>query len=90
MVLRIERVPHGPFITLRLSGRLQSEHLEHLKKEIETGGPQLILDLAEIKLVDGDVVRFLGTCEANGIEINNCPRYIREWIAREKASRSDS
>ena len=90
MVLRIERLSHGLVTTLRLSGRLQSEHVEQLKKEIGAGSPKVILDLDEVKLVDRDVVLFLGTCEAKGIEISNCPRYVREWIARERASEGDS
>jgi len=38
---------------------------------------------------DLDVVRFIGACEANSIEISRCPRYIREWIARETDSGGD-
>jgi len=29
-------------------------------------------------------VRFLALCESNGIELRNCPLYMREWIFREK------
>jgi hypothetical protein len=90
MVLRIERVSHGQVITIRLSGRLQSEHVEYLQTEIAAAGTRVILDLDEVKLVDREVVLFLSACEAKGIEINPCPRYIREWIARERVGRSDS
>jgi len=24
--------------------------------------------------------------ESNGVELRNCPAYIREWVTREKAS----
>jgi hypothetical protein len=34
--------------------------------------------------VDVEVVRFFGGCEANGVKIVHCPRYIREWISRER------
>jgi hypothetical protein len=37
-----------------------------------------------VTLVDIEVVRFLGGCEAAGIPILHCPPYIREWIAREQ------
>jgi hypothetical protein len=30
------------------------------------------------------VVRFLGTCEARGIDVLNCSPYIRDWIDRER------
>jgi hypothetical protein len=26
---------------------------------------------------------FLARCEENGIRVENCPAYIREWILRE-------
>jgi len=29
-------------------------------------------------------VRFLSDCESKGIELVNCPLYIREWILGEK------
>jgi hypothetical protein len=36
-----------------------------------------------VTLVDVEVVRFLGGCEAAGITILHGPPYIREWISRE-------
>ena len=36
-------------------------------------------------LVDREVVKLLALSEANGIELRNCPAYIREWIAKERA-----
>jgi hypothetical protein len=90
MVLRIERVSHGQVTTLRLSGRLQSEHVEQLRSQIDASSQKVIMDLDEVKLIDRDVVRFLGTCETNGIELSQCPLFIREWIDREKAKGGDS
>jgi hypothetical protein len=43
----------------------------------------VLLDLEEVTLVDLDIVRFLATCEAEGIELVHCSPYIREWINRE-------
>jgi hypothetical protein len=45
----------------------------------------LTLDLGQVKLVDLDAVRFLARSEAAGAMLENCPGYIREWIARESA-----
>jgi anti-anti-sigma regulatory factor len=89
MVLRIERVSRGRAKILRLSGRLQSEHVEQLKAQIEGSGQRVILDLEEVKLVDGDAVCFLADCEANGIELVQCSPYISDWIARERAGRGN-
>jgi len=44
------------------------------------------LRMDEVTLVDVDVVRFLGACEAQGIQLRGCSAYIREWIAREQES----
>ena len=86
MTARIEKTSSGQRMTIRLIGRIQSQHLDELK--VQMGGPdsQASLDLAEVILVDVDVVHFLGACEANGITILNCPAYIREWIHRERAA----
>ena len=89
MALRIEKVSDGPFMMLRLSGRLQSEHVVQLRAQIERSTQRVILDLDEVKLVDRDVVRFLGLCEANGVELRQCSPYIRDWIDRERATHGD-
>ena len=51
-------------------------------RHLETGSRSIVLDLKQIQLVDQDTVRFLARCEAEGIKLENCPAYIREWIAR--------
>jgi len=90
MVLRIEKVSDRPHMILRLSGRLQSEHVAQLKAQIEGSTQRVILDLEEVKLVDRDAVRFLGLCEANGVKLNQCSPYIRDWINRERAGKGES
>jgi hypothetical protein len=85
MVLRIERASSGLLIILRLSGRIQSEHVEELKSQMEGYPQKIILDLAAVKLVDRDAVCFLADCEAKGIELQQCSPYIRDWISRERA-----
>ena len=82
--MKIEKDSHGGKTTIRLIGRFQSEHIDELKKQIEENGPSFILDLKEVTLVDVDVVRFLGVCEANGMKIVHCSQYIREWMTRER------
>jgi anti-anti-sigma regulatory factor len=83
MVLKIDRAADGKYLVLRVSGRIQSEHVDQLKAEME-GVTGVVLDLEDVKLVDRDAVRFLGVCEANGTELRHCSPYIREWIAKEK------
>jgi anti-anti-sigma regulatory factor len=80
VTLRIEARSDGQRPVLRLSGRIRSEHLDELKAQIRSKGPAVALDLEEVTLVDVGAVRFLGLCEADGIELLHCAPYIRKWI----------
>jgi hypothetical protein len=40
--------------------------------------------LRDLRLADRDAVRFLRGCEADGMKVENCPAYIREWMDREE------
>ena len=82
--MRIEKTSPGGRTTIRLIGHFQSEHIEELQKQLRQNGPRFVLDLTELMLVDVDVVRFLGTCEAAGAEVTNCAPYIREWMNQER------
>jgi hypothetical protein len=42
----------------------------------------VVLDLAEVTLVDREAVRFLAACDMRGIGVRNCPAFIREWISK--------
>ena len=84
MTLKIEKYSDGNSATIRLIGRMRAEHLEELEKQIGESGPAIILDLEEVTLVDVEIVRFLGTCEARGATLLNCPPYIRNWIGKER------
>lgn len=75
--MRIEKDSRGGRITIRLIGHFQSEHIDELQKQLlRQNSPRFVLDLTELTLVDLDVVRFLGTCEACGAEVINCAPYI--------------
>ena len=90
MTLKIEMASHGQTTTLRLSGRIASEYLDELQVHVRRHHPPLVLDLNEVTLVDVAVVRFLIACEAEGIELQHCARYIREWMARERDEGSEA
>jgi hypothetical protein len=84
MTLKIETYSDGPCTKIRLIGRMQAEHLSELEKQIRESGSKIALDLEEVNLVDVQVVRFLGTCEAQGVALLNCSPYISDWIAKER------
>jgi hypothetical protein len=83
-MFRIEKY-RGPVTTLRLSGRIQADQIASIRSEMDHDCKTRILDLREVTLVDLGVVRFLIRCENEGVELVQCPSYIREWILRERA-----
>jgi hypothetical protein len=85
VTLRIESLAGEHGTTLRLIGRIRAEHLDELRRQIAASAPSA-LELKEVTLVDADAVRFLGSCESEGIQLLNCSAYIREWIVRERES----
>jgi hypothetical protein len=82
--MKIEKASKRGETTVRLSGHFQADHIGELTNQLQDNGPQFVLDLMEVTVVDVEVVRFLGACEANGVKIVHCPRYIREWMNRER------
>jgi hypothetical protein len=85
VTLRIEELAGEHGTTLKLIGRIRAEHLDELRRQIAASAPSA-LELKEVTLVDADAVRFLGSCETEGIQLLNCSAYIREWIVRERES----
>jgi hypothetical protein len=84
MTLRIEQYSRQGKTVLKLIGQIHSEDLEDFKAQTLAAGPGVTLDLDELSLVDVGIVRYLGECERRGVELLNCPPYIREWIKRER------
>ncbi len=83
-MIRIERSEHRDTVTLVLSGRIQADDLPELKRLTESCGKPVVLDLTDVKLVDREAITFLANFETDNATITNCPRYIREWIVRER------
>jgi len=83
-MLKITRAANGK-VVFKLSGRIGAENVGELESQIraEASGRRIVLDLKDLTLVDRDVVGFLRRCEADNIQLKNCPAYIREWITRE-------
>jgi anti-anti-sigma regulatory factor len=84
-MLKITRAANAE-VVIKLSGRMGAENLGELENLISTeaDGRRIVLDLKDLKLVDQDAVNFLRRCEADSIQLKNCPAYIREWITGER------
>jgi hypothetical protein len=90
MTCKMERIltPDG-LVVLRVSGRIDVtcvEVLRELTEKEKTTKDGLAIDLTDVSLVSREAVEALALAEANGIELRNCPAYIREWVSQEKES----
>ena len=87
-MLRIKRATNGEVLLL-VSGQIDAENVSELRNVIESenGARPIVLDLRELTLVGRDAVRFLDRYESIGVQLRNCPAYVREWIARERAGK---
>ena len=85
MTCRIDRLSLEQGVVLRISGRIAAEDLDVVRAALEDSRV-VAIDLAEIELLDRDAVKLLAINETNGIELRNCPAYVREWVTRERES----
>jgi anti-anti-sigma regulatory factor len=87
MTWKIDRyVEQQRLVVLRLSGRIDRDDVDTLREMIGREKDPVAIDLTEVVLVDREVVRLFATSELNGIELRNCPAYIREWVSKDKES----
>jgi predicted metal-binding protein len=84
MTFRVERSARQRLTVFTLSGRMEAEQVTELKELFDRDYRNIILDLWDVRLADRDAVRFLRGCEADGMKLENCPAYVREWMDREK------
>jgi hypothetical protein len=81
-MLRIQRSEQQGLAIFSVSGRIGAMQVSELQHVLaaENEGADTALDLEEVRIAGREAVRFLAACEARGIELKNCPSYIREWI----------
>jgi hypothetical protein len=87
-MLRIETASDGCVTRLLLSGRIRPDGIVCIRLAMKNGCARKVLDLSEVTLVDIAAIHFLMRCENEGVELANCPPYVREWIHRERAERA--
>jgi hypothetical protein len=81
-MFQIRRSVDRGLVIITLSGRIEEEQLAELETLLKSEAGTLVLDLAEVRLVHREAVKFLLKCEDGGIELRNCPSYVREWIEK--------
>ena len=86
MSCRIDRVVSAEnLVVLFVSGRITGEHVDMLQGVLERESGGFAIDLKNVLLVDREAVKLLALTEDRGIELRNCPPYVREWVTRERA-----
>ena len=82
-MLRITRTANGDTV-FRISGELDGVNVAEVDAVIaaESEGTRVVLDLTDLRSVDGEAVKSLEKWEADSIKLKNCAPYIREWIRR--------
>jgi ABC-type transporter Mla MlaB component len=84
MTLKIQRCVQKDNAIFNLCGQIDVKELPELQRLLAAEAKKyVILDLQEVNLVDREALEFLARCKENGIKVENCPAYIREWILRE-------
>ena len=85
MTCRIDRLlTEKDSVVLRVSGRIGRQDLDVLRAALEHESGAIAIDLKEVGLVDRDAVKLLALSEGHGVELRNCPAYIREWVEEER------
>jgi anti-anti-sigma regulatory factor len=86
MTFRIETAVRGRFTVFILSGRIEKEAIAELRRlfEGQKNRRNIVLDVKDVSVIDRNVMQFLVSCEAEGVKLENCAPYIREWMEREK------
>jgi anti-anti-sigma regulatory factor len=84
-MLRIERSSDDG-VVFSLSGRIDTEGVAELQRllSLEDPGCYVLLNLQDVTMVDRDAMTFLAKWESEGINLKNCPAYIRGWINAER------
>jgi predicted metal-binding protein len=63
---------------------MKAQEVAELKALFDADCRTIVLDLRDVRLADRDAVKFLRDCEADGMKLENCPAYVREWMDRER------
>lgn len=83
---KMKKVVERNWVTLRMSGHLEAEHLVEIQNALADEGTHenVVLDLSEVTVIAQEAIRFLACFEIHRIDLHKCPIYIREWLAQER------
>jgi hypothetical protein len=86
MAFRIETAARGRLSIFILSGHIETEAMAELERmfELHADCRDIVVDLRDVSMVDREVMRFFMRCESDGVTLENCTPYLREWMTRER------
>jgi anti-anti-sigma regulatory factor len=84
-MLKIQRSSNGRAV-FTLSGEIGEQEIAELEALVRSDekGSRIVLDLKDVTLVGREAISFLEHCETDGVALENCPPYVREWITRNR------
>ena len=85
MTFKIDTEVRGKFTVFVLTGRIEGQAIDELRRllALHPDSSGVVLDLKDVRLVDRAAMRFMARSEANGVRLESCPAYLREWMERE-------
>jgi len=78
----VRLIDRDRLVLLHISGHLQEVHIEVIDELLAKEMDPVALDLGEVTLADREAVRFLANLDARGVELRNCPAFVREWMRK--------
>lgn len=81
-MLKIVRSVYHDCVKYILSGRIDPEQAAELEAAFADEEMPVVLDFSEVRRFDREVMEDLASWQAKGIRLENCPAYVREWIAK--------
>ena len=84
-MLKIRRSSNAQ-VVFTVSGQMDEENIRELEMllRLESRDRKIVLDLRDLTLAGRAAINFLGRCEDEGITLENCAVYVREWIRKER------
>jgi hypothetical protein len=73
---------------LHISGRITEQDVDTLRASLDQECGIVAVDLENVFIVNWEAIKLLAVRELNGVELRNCPAYVREWVTRERADRT--
>ena len=80
-----------PNVTIRVAGKLYQGHLSYLDQLISSAEECRlwpVLNLANLEEIDRAALLYLVDGENRAFGLNECPKFVREWIEHERHSAS--